>query len=93
MKVNKKVFVFMGKKDDFDSLGLGVKLPNSSTEALKLSFTEPAGYGMGKYGWVSVKLLPGDELPVDLLLSWIEESYRAVAPKKLVAQLDHAKER
>jgi predicted DNA-binding protein (MmcQ/YjbR family) len=91
VKVNKKVFVFMGKKDDPDYLGLGVKLPHSGTAALEHSFTEPAGYGMGKHGWVSVKLMPGDELPVDLLLSWIEESYRAVAPKRLVAQLDHAK--
>jgi hypothetical protein len=26
--------------------------------------------------------------PVDMLLDWIEESYRAVAPKKLVRALD-----
>jgi predicted DNA-binding protein (MmcQ/YjbR family) len=89
VKVNKKVFVFMGKKDDFDEgLGLGVKLPHSGADALKLTFTEPVGYGMGKHGWVAVKLLPGDDLPVDLLKRWIEESYRAIAPKKLVAQLD-----
>jgi hypothetical protein len=25
---------------------------------------------------------------VELLLEWIEESYRAVAPKRLVAELD-----
>ncbi|MBB4938208.1 hypothetical protein FHR32_002513 [Streptosporangium album] len=29
------------------------------------------------------------ELPeTEVLLDWIEESYRAVAPKKLVAELD-----
>jgi predicted DNA-binding protein (MmcQ/YjbR family) len=94
VKVNKKVFAFMGKKDDFDEgLGLSVKLRHSGADALKLSFTKPAGYGMGKHGWVAVKLLPGDELPVELLKQWIEESYRAVAPKKLVAQLDHSTER
>ena len=94
VKVNKKIFVFMGKKDDFDEgLGLAVKLPASGANALKLSFTEPAGYGMGKHSWVAVKLLPGDELPVELLKSWIEESYRAVAPKKFVAQLDHSNDR
>src|SRR5438034_4372103 len=92
VKVNKKVFVFLGKKDDFDDgLGMGVKLPVSGKNALKLGFTEPAGYGLGKSGWVSVKILPGDPIPVDLLLGWIEESCRAVAPKKLVAQLDHSK--
>lgn len=94
VKVNKKVFAFMGKKDDFDEgLGLGVKLPHSGADALKLSFVEPAGYGLGKSGWVAVKLLPGDDLPVELLKKWIEESYRAVAPKKLVAQLDHSVDR
>ena len=63
------------------------------SDALKHSFTEPAGYGMGKHGWVAVKLLPGDELPVELLKQWIEESYRTVAPKRLVAQLDHKNDR
>ena len=30
---------------------------------------------------------PGDNLPKDLVMRWIEESYRAQAPKKLVAEL------
>ena len=30
----------------------------------------------------------GDEPPVDILCDWIEESYRTIAPKKLVAELD-----
>jgi hypothetical protein len=29
-----------------------------------------------------------DDAPVDLLLDWIEESYRTIAPKTLVKQLD-----
>jgi predicted DNA-binding protein (MmcQ/YjbR family) len=89
VKVNKKIFVFLGKGvESEDGLSFGVKLPNSGTEALELPYTEPAGYGMGKYGWVSVNFKPGERPPVDMFLRWIEESYRAVAPKKLVAQLE-----
>jgi hypothetical protein len=52
-----------------------------------LPFTEPTGYGLGKSGWVSAKFPPGKKLPVDLLKEWIDESYRAQAPKKLVASI------
>ena len=31
--------------------------------------------------------------PVDMLKQWIDESYRAVAPKRLVASLDAPSER
>jgi predicted DNA-binding protein (MmcQ/YjbR family) len=89
VKVNKKFFVFFGMDADLESaLTFGVKLPDSSAQALELSYTEPSGYGMGKYGWVSVRFPSGDKPPVDLFLRWIEESYRAIAPKRLVAQLE-----
>lgn len=35
----------------------------------------------------SARFEPGVEPPVDLLREWIDESYRAIAPKKLVAGL------
>ena len=90
MKVGKKVFVFMGKVDDADGgmLSFGVKLPASGAEALELPNVEPTGYGLGKSGWVTATFGPRDHLPKDLVLRWIEESYRAVAPKTLVKQLD-----
>ena len=28
------------------------------------------------------------DAPIELLLDWVEESYRTIAPKKLVAELD-----
>jgi hypothetical protein len=37
-----------------------------------------------------VRFERGDVPDVDLLQAWIVESYRAVAPKKLVARLDGA---
>jgi predicted DNA-binding protein (MmcQ/YjbR family) len=82
-----KVFVFLGRDSD-DEVGMSVKLPASGGAALAEPFAEPTGYGLGKSGWVSLSFTKKDRVPVDLLARWIEESYRAVAPKKLVAQLD-----
>ena len=86
IKVNKKVFLFLGSSDG--GLGLSVKLPESSNMALMLGFAQPTGYGLGKAGWVSARFGPRERPPVDMLMEWIDESYRAVAPKKLVARLD-----
>lgn len=84
VKVRKKVFVFMGLADG--GLSLSVKLPESQHIALMLPFTEPTGYGLGKSGWVTARFEPKEKPPEDLLLEWVEESYRAVAPKKLIAE-------
>lgn len=86
-KVGKKVFVFFGKPKGI-VLSLSVKLPESGFEALELPFTEPTGYGLGKGGWVTVSFADGEDVPVEILTGWIEESYRAIAPKKLVKELD-----
>ena len=86
-KVNGKVFVFLGKPAG-KAFSMSVKLPASSAEALDLPFTESTGYGLGKSGWVSASFEPGEEIPVGILMGWIEESYRAIAPKKRVAELD-----
>jgi predicted DNA-binding protein (MmcQ/YjbR family) len=89
IKVNKKIFVFFGLEADLDrQLALGVKLPQTGVYARQLTFVQPSGYGLGKAGWVSAKLGPGDDLPLDMFEEWIEESYRAIAPKRLTAQLD-----
>ena len=89
VKVNKKVFVFLGLDPNPDTgFSFSVKLPISGADVLSLPFTEPTGYGLGKSGWVTVRLVPGDHAPVDLLKSWIAESYRAIAPKRLVSQLE-----
>jgi predicted DNA-binding protein (MmcQ/YjbR family) len=84
-KVGKKVFAFFGVTDA-DDLYLGVKLPHSVDEALSLPFVEPMGYNLSRGNWVSARV-PADA-PLEMLLAWIEESYRAVASKRLLAQLD-----
>ena len=82
IKVNGKVFVFLG--DD----GLSVKLPHSRDIAHDLPFTEPTHYGLGKHGWVTVHLDQKKKPPLNLIEAWIDESYRAVAPKKMSAKLE-----
>jgi predicted DNA-binding protein (MmcQ/YjbR family) len=85
IKIRGKVFVFMSGDDE--RLSLTTKLPASSEVALLLPYASPTGYGLGKSGWVTAKFGPLDEAPIELLREWIDESFRAVAPKKLVAQL------
>jgi predicted DNA-binding protein (MmcQ/YjbR family) len=83
IKVKGKTFVFMGLTDGI--LRLSVKLPRSREFALDYSFTEPTHYGLGKAGWVSASFSGKDKPPLDVLLFWVDESFRAIAPKKLVA--------
>jgi predicted DNA-binding protein (MmcQ/YjbR family) len=84
-KVRKKTFVFLSSGDE--GLSLSVKLPLSSVAALSLPFAEPTGYGLGKSGWVTARFPDPEKAPVELLSQWIDESYRALAPRKLVARL------
>lgn len=59
--------------------------------ALMLPFAEPTGYGLGKSGWVTATFNAGEKAPpVALLKQWLDESYRAIAPKKLVKALEPA---
>ena len=86
VKVRKKIFVFLGE-DGNDAFGMSVKLDESLDAALALDGAEPTGYGLGKAGWVSVPL-KGRSPSIGVLQDWVEESYRRVAPKALVRELD-----
>jgi len=66
-------------------VSLSVKV--AVTQPLTLPFAIPTGYGLGKSGWVTATFTLKDTPPLDLLKDWIDESYRAQAPKKLVATL------
>lgn len=89
IKVGKKIFVFMGKVDhDGLRLSISVKLPTSGSDVLLEDYAEPGGYGTGTYGWVALQFEGPDVPPTDRIKAWIDESYRAVAPKKLVKELD-----
>jgi predicted DNA-binding protein (MmcQ/YjbR family) len=84
-KVGKKIFVFLGSPEE---PGISVKLPDSAGHALSLVAGTPTGYGLGRHHWVSLDLAAGDCPDTEVLLDWVEESYRTVAPKRLVTQLD-----
>jgi predicted DNA-binding protein (MmcQ/YjbR family) len=85
LAVKDKTFAYLSVEGE--PFGISCKLPHSSAAALLLPFTKPTAYGLGKSGWVSASFAPDDGLPVDMLKEWIDESYRAQAPKKLVAAL------
>jgi len=84
VKVGKKIFVFLGGHEQGQTCG--VKLTDSLDHARSLSAVTPTGYGLGKHGWVTIRL--DGTIPVDVLLDWVEESYRTVALKRLVRRLD-----
>jgi predicted DNA-binding protein (MmcQ/YjbR family) len=91
VKVRGKIFVFLGMVEaDFR---LGVKLPISAEMALTLPFCQPSGYGLGRAGWITARFPPGEKPPVDLLRGWIEQSYRAIAPKRLAKLLNGERRR
>jgi predicted DNA-binding protein (MmcQ/YjbR family) len=87
-KICGRVFVFLGVDPiPGGPMSLSVKLPASGRDALELPFARPTGYGLGKSGWVTASFQPGDSPPQGILRDWILESYRAVAPKKMVERL------
>jgi predicted DNA-binding protein (MmcQ/YjbR family) len=88
LAVNDKTFAYLSVEGQ--PLGISCKLPESHAAALLLPFTKPTGYGLGNSGWVSAEFADAASVPLELLKAWIEESYRAQAPKKLVASLSQA---
>jgi predicted DNA-binding protein (MmcQ/YjbR family) len=83
-KVKGKTFVFM--RADPKEVSFSVKLPQSRKKALALPGSEPTHYGLGAKGWVTLR--PTAKTSLDLLLSFVDESYRAVAPKRVLEELD-----
>jgi predicted DNA-binding protein (MmcQ/YjbR family) len=84
LAVNDKTFAYLSVEGE--PLGISCKLPSSSAMALMLPFTKPTEYGLGKSGWVSASF-EKHEPSLEMLKAWIDESYRAQAPKKLLKEL------
>jgi predicted DNA-binding protein (MmcQ/YjbR family) len=85
LAVKDKTFAYLSVEGE--PFGISCKLPRSHAAALMLPNTKPTEYGLGKSGWVSASF-PDGEVPLDMLKAWIDESYRAQAPKRLIAELD-----
>src|SRR5205809_275200 len=86
LAVNDKTFAYLGIEGE--PFHIACKLPHSASMALMMSGTQPTPYGLGKSGWVTAEFPDDAKIPVETLKAWIDESYRAQAPKKLVAALD-----
>jgi predicted DNA-binding protein (MmcQ/YjbR family) len=86
IKVRGKIFVFLGA--GADGFGMSVKLPATHELALTRKGTRPTPYGLGKAGWVSLQTKTVTAALLAEMTDWIDESYRAVAPKTLVKALD-----
>lgn len=88
VKVKGKMFAtFGGEANDPKEFSLTVKLPVSAEMALTLPWVEKTGYGLGKSGWVTARLEAGGDFDLETMKGWIDQSYRAVAPKSLVKGL------
>ena len=83
VKVRGKIFVFAGDRIEA-SVGQagGVTRPCARDRGRRADRVRP---GQGGLGDGSLRA-PG--VTVDVLRDWVEESYRIVAPKRLVATLD-----
>jgi predicted DNA-binding protein (MmcQ/YjbR family) len=79
---SKKAFLFMGGYAD--ALTVSMKLPFRHEDACARDGATPTGYGLGKSGWVTFSF-PKARAKADFakLIDYLDESWRAVAPKKL----------
>jgi predicted DNA-binding protein (MmcQ/YjbR family) len=86
IKVKGKTFLFMRLTPE--ELSFSVKLPKSGIQALALPFVKPTEYGMGKHGWVTVRVAKVTKALEAQFIDWLDESFRAVAPKKVLDAFD-----
>lgn len=84
-KVRKQIFAFYGNQD---APSIGVKLIDSLDQAMSLPGASEMSYGMGTHGWTNIPIPGLDEEVAEGLYDLIEESFRCIAPKSLIAQLD-----
>lgn len=85
IKVRGKAFVFLVQEPD--ALVISVKLPKTGYQALALPFAAPTEYGLGKSGWVTARIPPKASATGSYARQcqeWIEESFAAIAPKRLL---------
>ncbi len=82
-KVRKKNFLFLGEKDG--EIRFMAKLTDSLDTAAAM---DDPRVDVGKFGWVTLRFAPDDPVAPELLEGWVLESFRALAPKTVLRQLD-----
>jgi hypothetical protein len=80
-----KAFLFFGS--DASSYNVMVKLCDSLPEAAALAAKAAGNYKVGGHNWVTARFGFGETPPAGLLERWIEESYRLLVPKRILAKL------
>lgn len=78
----KKAFMFMAAEED-GGFSCSMKLPFRNDDALKIKGAKRTEYGLGKAGWVTFNFSAKAKAPMAKLVDYLDESWRAVAPKKL----------
>lgn len=78
-KAGGKNFAFLGETEELFKLRL--KLKDSIDEVNER-------FDLGSSGWTMLAFPPDDAPPLEDLGRWIEESFRLLAPKKIVAELN-----
>ncbi len=83
LAVKDKTFAFLPAAGQ--AFHVTLKLPFTGEGVLERPGAAPTGYGLGRSGWVT--LSDPSSVTLNELKDWLDESYRAVAPKSLVKQL------
>ena len=73
---------------DGDGYNVKLKMKDSLEQAQEQSSGQAGSIDVGSNGWAELEFTQGKSLPQSVLVRWIEESCRLLAPKKLVAKLD-----
>ena len=83
--VHGPMFLWMGQRS-VPAPAICVKLTRSYEEAVAVARATPTTLsGLGQWGWLTVRLA---EVDVALACDWVDESYRNVAPRRFVVELD-----
>lgn len=84
VKAGKRAFLFLRRKE------VRIKLEASLGEIQARAAQAPDQWEAGKGGWVKITLEAGAQLELEDARRWIEESYRLMANKTMLKQLDAA---
>jgi predicted DNA-binding protein (MmcQ/YjbR family) len=85
-RVKGKNFIFT----DHEATSISVKLSPEEATAVVASdpLVEPTGYGLGRHGWISVRIAPRtSRARWQEIEEWIRTSYVLVAPKGLARRV------
>jgi len=86
-KARKKSFLFLGEKSG-GLLRLMVKLDAGIESAEEVAEQHRGEWKVDGPGWITGNFTEATAPPIDTMAAWIDESFRLLAPKTLVAQLD-----